>query len=120
MKTVREERKAMSILQDVLSKLPLLTPQDRDRVFESLDQRPDETRFPSIVKTPGVCGGSARLIRTRIPVWILERYRQLGANDQDILRNYPSLQASDLNQAWMYVNSNPDEIEREIQENEEV
>jgi hypothetical protein len=24
----------------------------------------------------GVCGGSARMIRTRIPVWLLESYRR--------------------------------------------
>lgn len=110
----------MSILQDVLSKLPLLTPQDRSRVLESLDPQTDETRFPSIVKTPGVCGGSARLIRTRIPVWILEQFRRLGADDQEIQRNYPTLQQTDLEQAWRYVERYREEIERDIRENDEV
>lgn len=110
----------MSILQDVLSKLPLLTPQDRDRVFESLDQRPDEARFPSIVKTPGVCGGSARLIRTRIPVWLLEELRRHGADDQEIQRHFPTIQESHLKQAWLYIASHREEIDQEIRENEEA
>ena len=110
----------MSILQDVLSKLPLLTPQDRSRVLESLDPQTDETRFPSIVKTPGVCGGSARLIRTRIPVWLLEDLRRQGTDEQEIQRHFPILQDSDLKQAWLYIESHRDEIEKEIQENEEA
>jgi uncharacterized protein (DUF433 family) len=74
---------------------------------------------PAVVKTPDVCGGSARIIRTRIPVWTLERMRQLGLSEIDILRSYPSLKAIDLVQAWSYADAHRDEIEREIRENEE-
>lgn len=111
----------MTVLQDVLSKLPLLTPPDRGRVLDELlsgssDSNNDDT--PAIVKTPDVCGGSARLVRTRIPVWTVERFRQLGANDAEILYHFPTLQPSDLPQALRYVARNRDEIEREIEENE--
>ncbi len=75
--------------------------------------------YPSIVATPGVCGGAARLIRTRIPIWTLERMRQLGVSEIDILRSFPSLRAVDLVQAWSYAARNRDEIERMIRENEE-
>jgi uncharacterized protein (DUF433 family) len=74
---------------------------------------------PLIVSTPGICGGAARMIRTRIPVWTLERLRQLGVSESDILGSYPSLQAADLVQAWSYVSHNKDEIETSIRENEE-
>jgi uncharacterized protein (DUF433 family) len=74
---------------------------------------------PSIVTTPGVCGGAPRIIRTRIPVWTLERMRQLGVSEADILRSYPSLRAIDLVQAWSYVAAYREEIERQIRENEE-
>jgi len=80
-------------------------------------QSPDE--HPSIVSTPNVCGGAARLIRTRIPVWTLERMRQLGASEIDILRSYPTLGAIDLVQAWSYAARNRNEIEKAIRENEE-
>lgn len=74
---------------------------------------------PLITSTPGVCGGAARLIRTRIPVWVLERMRQLGISESDILRSYPALRAADLVQAWSYADRNPAEIEQAIRENEE-
>jgi uncharacterized protein (DUF433 family) len=75
--------------------------------------------YPGIVRTENVCGGSARIIRTRIPIWTLERMRQLGVSESDILRSYPSLRAVDLAQAWSYSAAHHDEIEKEIRENEE-
>ncbi len=80
---------------------------------------PSGLSTPGIVKTPEVCGGAARIIRTRIPVWTLERMRQRGVKEADILRSYPSLRAVDLVQAWLYAEAHHDEIEREIRENEE-
>lgn len=74
---------------------------------------------PSIVATPGVCGGVPRIIRTRIPVWTLERMRQLGVSEADILRSYPTLKAVDLVQAWAYVDGHREAIEQQIRENEE-
>lgn len=71
-----------------------------------------------IEKTEGVCGGSARIANTRISVWVLENARRLGTSEADLLIDYPSLTASDLANAWNYVAANPDEIEREIAENE--
>ncbi|WP_367268164.1 DUF433 domain-containing protein [uncultured Thiohalocapsa sp.] len=45
---------------------------------------------PGIEKTTGVCGGAARILRTRIPVWVLEQARRLGTSEADILRCYPT------------------------------
>lgn len=75
--------------------------------------------FPSVVRTPNVCGGSARLIRTRIPIWLLQQMRVLGFTDAKILESYPTLTASDLAQAWGYVDANKAEIDKEIEENEQ-
>lgn len=58
------------------------------------------------------------MIRTRIPVWTLERMRQLGVPDAEILRNYPTLRAADLVQAWAYAAARPEEIGLSIRENE--
>lgn len=74
--------------------------------------------WPGIEKTPGVAGGEARVVRTRIPVWTLENYRRLGWREAQILENYPTLRAVDLVNAWAYAEAHPQEIEQAIQENE--
>ena len=76
--------------------------------------------FPGIESTPGVCGGEPCIVRTRIPVWVLEQARRLGASEADLLRSYPTLRAEDLTQAWAYVRTHRDEIEQQIRENEEA
>lgn len=74
--------------------------------------------FPGIDSTPGVCGGEPCIVRTRIPVWVLEQARRLGVSEADLLRCYPTLRAEDLANAWAYVRSHGDEIEQQIRENE--
>lgn len=69
---------------------------------------------------PGVCGGEPCIIRTRIPLWILERARQLGSSEADLLQAYPTLRAQDIVNAWAYVAAHREEIERQIRENEEA
>jgi uncharacterized protein (DUF433 family) len=71
-----------------------------------------------IEKTEGVCGGSARIFGTRIPVWLLVEARDLGAREAQLLMDYPGLQAEDLANAWSYARAHHDEIEAEIRENE--
>lgn len=75
--------------------------------------------FSGIESTPNVCGGSACILRTRIPVWVLENARRQGVNESELLQDYPTLTAQDLANAWSYVRSHRAEIEREIIENEE-
>jgi len=74
--------------------------------------------FPGIESNPGVAGGEACIVRTRIPVWVLVQARRLGANEADLLRSYPTLRAEDLANAWAYARLHGDEIERQIIENE--
>ena len=102
--------------QSVVAALPR---QERARLFvwmaaDIADQ------WPGIEFDPRVCGGSARVAGTRVPVWSLESWRRLGAGDGEILRNYPTLQASDLLNAWRYAARHPQEIEQEINENAEA
>lgn len=73
---------------------------------------------PGIESAPGVSGGDARIVRTRIPVWVLEQARRLGTSDAELLRAYPALRAADLASAWAYVAAHPDEVDRQIHENE--
>ena len=76
--------------------------------------------FPGIEKTPNVCGGSACIIRTRIPVWTLVSFKKQGLSDAVLLKSYPSLRKQDLNNAWAYYKANKKEIDIDIQENAEA
>ncbi len=75
--------------------------------------------WQGIEKTPGICGGEARIAKTRIPVWSLVNYQRLGANDARILQDFPHLSAADLVNAWAYANGHSEEIEAAIHRNEE-
>jgi len=48
----------------------------------------------------------------------LVSFRQQGANEQEILENYPSLTLNDLTAAWFYYQQNSAEIDQII--NEEI
>ncbi len=76
--------------------------------------------FPGIESTPGVMGGEPCIVRTRIPVWLLVRARQLGTDEGDLLKAYPTMRAEDLTNAWAYYRSHKKEIEKQIKENEEA
>ena len=76
--------------------------------------------WPGIEKTPGVCGGEARIRSTRITVWLLEGWRRSGWTDEKILEQYPSLTQLDLDNAWVYAAANEAEIEDTIRRNEEA
>ena len=71
-----------------------------------------------VEKAPDVCGGSARIVKTRIPIWILEALRRRGASEGKILESYPSLRAEDLVNAWAYVKWHAEEIDAEIAESD--
>src|SRR5438552_10669317 len=76
--------------------------------------------FPGIESRPGVCGGEPCIVRTRIPVWVLEQSRRLGISEADLLRSYPTLRAEDLANAWAYVRAHGQEIDTQIRENEDA
>jgi uncharacterized protein (DUF433 family) len=73
-----------------------------------------------IEKTSNVCGGSACIVRTRIPVWTLINYRKLGVSDATLLDYYPTLLQQDLVHAWAYYEAHKKEIDQDIRENEEA
>ncbi len=73
-----------------------------------------------IVKTPGVCGGSACVRTTRVPVWSLVSWRLQGVSDERLLAMFPALSQRDLDAAWSYADSHRAEIDQDIQENEDA
>lgn len=74
--------------------------------------------FPGIESRPDVNGGEPCIVRTRIPIWVLVQARQLGVSEADLLRDYPTLRAEDLANAWAYARAHREEIELQISENE--
>lgn len=76
--------------------------------------------LPGIESHPAIMSGEARILRTRIPVWLLVGLRDEGMSDADLLANYPGLLPSDLAQAWAYAEGHPGEIARALREQQEA
>ena len=99
------------------AELASLSKAEKAAVVERLAQEIGDT-WPAIEKTPGVAGGVACVVRTRIPLWVLESYRRVGWTEAKILTNFPALRAADLVHAWAYIDSHRQDIEQAIRENE--
>ncbi len=109
----------MSVLQEVKKLLSTMTRLEKAQVIQWVVSDMGDA-FPGIESVPGVCGGEACIVRTRIPVWILVQARRLGTSESDLLLAYPSLRAEDLANAWAYARSHTVEIDKQIHENEET
>ena len=108
----------MTVLQKVVDMLPEMSLGEKAQLLQRVVS--DLTNiYPGIEKIPGVCGGDACVVGTRIPVWSLVNSRNLGFTDEDLLRNFPSLIAQDLFNAWAYYQANKAEIDIQIFENDE-
>jgi uncharacterized protein (DUF433 family) len=107
----------MASLSDFEKLLPTLSPGERALILKWVVQELGDA-FPGIDSRSDVCGGEACIVRTRIPVWLLEQARRLGATEQVLLEAYPTLRAEDLVNAWAYARSHAAEIAAQINENE--
>ena len=107
----------MVSLTDFEKLLPTLSPGEKAQLLKWVVQELGEA-FPGIDSRPDVCGGEACIVRTRIPVWLLEQAPRLGTTEQELLAAYPPLRAEDLVNAWAYARSHIAEIEAQILENE--
>lgn len=109
----------MSKLQDIEDQLGLLSAAEKAQLLQSVARDLGDA-FPGIESHPDVCGGDACIVRTRVPVWLLEDLRRQGLGEADMLRSYPTLRAQDLANAWAYVRSHREEIERQMREHNEA
>jgi len=66
-----------------------------------------------IVKTPGTCGGEARIDGTRIPVWLVVKNNDFGGVDA-VLEAYPHLTREQVEEALQYAKDNKKEIKRDM------
>ncbi len=109
----------MNALQEAEKLLPLLTPGEKAQLLQWVARELGQA-FPGIEATLDVCGGEPCIVRTRIPVWLLVRARELGSSEATLLQAYPTLRAEDLTNAWAYARAHPNEIQQQIRENEEA
>jgi uncharacterized protein (DUF433 family) len=109
----------MSKLQDAEDAIAKLSQAEKAQLLEVV-VRDLGTAFPGIEVNLNVCGGEPCIVRTRIPVWLLEQARRLGTSEAELLRAYPTLRAADLVNAWSYVRNHHDEIEHQIRDNEDA
>ena len=107
----------MSKLEEAERLLAQLTKGEKAQLLQWVARELGDA-FPGIESNPNVCGGDPCIVRTRIPVWVLEQARRLGTSEADLLRSFPSLRAEDLANAWAYVRAHRAEIEQQILENE--
>ena len=106
-------------LQEAEKLLPALSRAEKTQVLQSVISGLGNA-FPGIESRPGVCGGEPCIVRTRIPVWVLEQARRLRTTEADLLHIYPTLRAEDIVHAWAYVRAHCDEIDQQILDNEEA
>lgn len=95
------------LVESLVQAIESLPPEDYALFQEQLALR-------SVQKTPGVCGGHARIRSTRIPVWTLISLQHQGADDAELLRNFPGLTSFDLSIARAYYTSHTEEIDSAI------
>lgn len=107
----------MGALEDAEKLLTTMTRAEKARLLQAVVRDLGDA-FPGVESVSGVCGGEPSIVRTRIPVWVLEQARRLGTSEADLLRCYPTLRAEDLVNAWAYVRAHRDEIDRQVLENE--
>ena len=94
----------MRALLEVEKLLPQLSAAEKAQVIQWAARELGDA-FPGIESLPGICGGEPCIVRTRIPVWLLEQARRTGITEAELLRCYPTLRAEDIANAWAYVRS---------------
>lgn len=107
----------MKTAEETDALLSRLTRGEKARLLQRVTQDLGDA-FPGVDVIDDVCGGGPVVVRTRIPVWLLEHARRLGSSEADLLRSYPAPRAEDLANAWAYVRSHREQISAQIREHE--
>lgn len=71
-----------------------------------------------LAKDDGICGGEVRIKGTRIPVWGIANAKSHNLSDKRLLKMYPMITSGALRAAIKYAETQPEEMDRLIQENE--
>jgi len=107
----------MKTAEEAEALLARLTRGEKARLLQRVAQDLGDA-YPGVDVIDDVCGGEPVIVRTRIPVWLLQHARRLGSSEADLLRSYPALRAEDLANAWAYVRSHQEQISAQICDHE--
>lgn len=107
-------------LKELEPQLLALSDNEKAQAVQLLLSQGKSSTIQGIEKTPGVCGGSACVVGTRITIWGLVESRRVGYSEADLLTSYPTISATNLANAWAYAAAFSNEIEAEIEENNAV
>lgn len=97
----------VKLVESLVQMIESLPPEDYALFQSQLTTR-------SVQKTPGICGGHARIRSTRIPIWTIISLQNQGADDNELLHNFPALTPFDLIVARAYYASHPEEVDHAI------
>jgi uncharacterized protein (DUF433 family) len=103
--TTHENKSPSVVIQDALQ---LLSDREQGRTSHVIQ------------KQANINSGRACIANTRLTVWNLVVWHQLGLSDQELLQKYPQLTQNQLEATWNYYAHHKEEIERDIKENEEI
>lgn len=73
-----------------------------------------------IVRMPGVCGGEPVIKETRFPVRSIVGYIGMGMTPEEIVKDFPQLNLSQVHDALSYYYDHQEEIDRDIQLNNDT
>jgi uncharacterized protein (DUF433 family) len=80
---------------------------------------PPNSDLSRIESTPGVCGGDACIKGTRLTVWMLYSSLESGTPSSKLVELFPALSPADLDAVLAYAEAHPDEVARQVAENQE-
>src|SRR5687768_590730 len=75
----------MSVLEQAEALLARLNAAEKAQLIQAA-ARDLGGAFPGVESRPDVCGGEACIVRTRIPVWLLEQARRSGKSEAELLQ----------------------------------
>lgn len=112
----------MVTYQEIVQMADGLSPSEKLGLAKALlgQVYPMENVDSGIVKTEGICGGSARIVNSRIPVRSIVEAKQQNYSDAKLLEFHPTIGKKDIENALLYYAKNRDEIEEELQEEAEL
>jgi uncharacterized protein (DUF433 family) len=73
-----------------------------------------------IERTPGICGGRARIAGTRVPVHRVAGYYRLGYSPEEMLTALSSLSLQQIYAALAHALANPEETDAALNEDEQA
>jgi len=74
--------------------------------------------YPHVAKTPGICGGKARIEGTRVRVQSVVLLHEEGASDDRIREQYPDLTPAQIHAALAYYYDNREEVDAQFEEDD--